>query len=177
MTAYVALLRGINVGGRTLKMDVLRAAAEDCGFGAVQTYIQSGNVLFTTRKSARAAGTALHDAILAASGVDSRVVVRTAAQLDEIVRANPYADRVHDPTKVSVCFLYDDAKPTVRAVEPEVYAPDEVAVVGHEAYLSTPNGMGRTKLVEPVMKRLGVLGTVRNWRTTVKLRDLAADLA
>lgn len=175
MTTYVALLRGINVGGRTLKMDVLRAAAEDCGFGAVQTYIQSGNVLFTSRKGARAVGTALHDAILAASGIDSRVVVRTAAQMAKIVTANPYPERISDPTKVSVCFLYDDAAPTPEAVEPDVYAPDEVTVVGHEAYLHTPNGMGRSKLLEPVLKRLGVLGTVRNWRTTVKLAELAAD--
>lgn len=177
MTAYVALLRGINVGGRTLKMDVLRDAAAGCDFGAVQTYIQSGNVLFTSRRGSRAVGTALHDAILAATGIDSRVVVRTAAQMAKVVTANPYPERVVDPTKVSVCFLYDDATPTLAAVPAADYAPDEVTVVGHEAYLSTPNGLGRSKLVEPVMRRLGVLGTVRNWRTTVKLTELAADLA
>lgn len=174
MTVYVALLRGVNVGGRALKMDALRAAAEGCGFAAVQTYIQSGNLLFTSRRGARAVGAALHDAILESSGVDSRVVIRTAAQLAAVVDANPYPDEIADPTKVSVCFLYDDAVPTLDAVPAAEYAPDAVTVVGDHAYLSTPNGMGRSKLVEPVMKRLGVLGTVRNWRTTVALRDLAA---
>jgi uncharacterized protein (DUF1697 family) len=176
VTAYVGLLRGINVGGRTLKMDALRAVAGECGFGAVQTYIQSGNVLFTSRLGAKQVGTQLHDAILEATGIDSRVVIRTAVQLDAVVGANPFADRVGDPTKVSVAFLYDDAVPTLDAVDRSVYAPDDVVVIGSDAYLHTPNGMGRSKLVEPVMKRLGVLGTVRNWRTTVTLRDLAATL-
>jgi uncharacterized protein (DUF1697 family) len=176
VTVYVALLRGINVGGRALKMDVLRAAAEGCGFAAVQTYIQSGNVLFTSRKGTRSVAGSLHDAILEVSGIDTRVVVRTAAELGAAVGANPYPDQVADPTKVSVCFLYDDARPTLAAVPAAEYAPDAVTVVGAQAYLSTPNGMGRSKLVEPVMKRLGVLGTVRNWRTTVALRDLAAAM-
>jgi uncharacterized protein (DUF1697 family) len=177
VTVYVALLRGINVGGRALKMDVLRDAAEGCGFAAVQTYIQSGNVIFTSRLGARRVGDALHDAVLEASGVDSRVVIRTAAQLDTVIVANPYPGEIADPTKVSVCFLYDDATPTLDAVPPIDYAPDAVTVIGDHAYLATPNGMGRSKLVEPVMKRLGVLGTVRNWRTTVTLRDLAAATA
>ncbi len=173
---YVALLRGINVGGRTLKMDALRAAADSCGFAAVQTYIQSGNVLFTSRAGSRSVGRSLHDAILERTGVDSRVVVRTAAQLDTVVAANPYPDAVADPTKVSVCFLYDDAVPTPDAVAPAEYAPDLVTVVGEHAYLSTPDGMGRSRLVDPMMKRLGLLGTIRNWRTTTTLRDLAAGM-
>jgi len=174
MTVYVALLRGINVGGRTLKMDVLRSVAEDCGFGSVRTYIQSGNVIFTSRSGAAKVGAQLHDAILGMTGIDSRVVIRTAAQLDTVVAGNPFGDRVNDPTKVSVGFLYDDTVPTVEAVDTAEYSPDEVVVVGEHAYLSTPNGMGKSKLVDPMMKRLGITGTVRNWRTTVTLRDLAS---
>ena len=177
MTVYVALLAGINLGGRTLRMDALRATAEGCGFADVQTYIASGNVLFTSGLGAAEVSSRLHDAVLDASGIDARVVVRTAKQMDAAVEANPFLDRCSDPTKVSVSFLFPDAKPTLRAVDPDEYAPDEVAVVGKHAYLSTPNGMGRTKLVPAVVKRLGIPGTVRNWRSTVKLRDLAAAMA
>ncbi|MBK5287749.1 MAG: DUF1697 domain-containing protein [Acidimicrobiia bacterium] len=173
MTTYVALLRGINVGGRTLKMDALRTIAAGCGCAGVQTYIQSGNVVFTSRKGAARVGTELHDAILDGTGIDTTVVVRTAAQLQGVLDANPWPDRVTDPTKVSVGFLYDTSRPTLDAVDPATYAPDEVVVVGIDAYLSTPNGMGKSKLVEPMMKRLGIQGTVRNWRTVMTLAEMA----
>lgn len=174
MTIYVGLLRGINVGGRTLKMDRLRAIATECGFGDVATYIQSGNVVFSSRKSATRVSAELHDAILTDTGIDTTVVVRTAAQLQAVLDRVPWPDRIADPTKVSVCFLYDTTRPTLDAVDPASYAPDEIVLVGTDAYLSTPNGLGKSKLVEPVMKRLGLRGTVRNWRTTVTLTEMAA---
>ncbi len=176
MTTYVALLRGINVGGRTLKMERLRAIATACGFDPVQTYIQSGNVVFGSRRSAARVSTELHDAVLATVGIDSEVVVRTADQLRGVLDANPWPDRISDPTKVSVCFLYPSSRPTVDAVEPSRYAPDEIEVVGANAYLSTPNGLGKSKLVEPMMKQLGLQGTVRNWRTVVTLAEMAAAI-
>ena len=173
MTVYVALLGGINVGGRTLRMDALRATAERCGFDDVSTFIQSGNVIFRSRKGAKAVTAALHDAILEDSGIDTRVATRTAAQLREVVGRNPFLDRTEDPTKLSVTFLFDGVTPTPAAVDPAVYAPDEVQVVGTEAYLHTPNGMGKTKLVPAVAKKLGLAGTTRNWRSTLKLAELA----
>jgi uncharacterized protein (DUF1697 family) len=174
MTVYVALLGGINVGGRTLKMDALRATAERCGFEDVSTFIQSGNVIFRSRKGAKAVTAALHDAILEDSGIDTRVATRTAAQLQEIVGRNPFLDRSGDPTKLSVTFLFEGATPTLSAVAPEVYGPDEVQVIGREAYLHTPNGRGKTRLVPAVAKKLGLAGTTRNWRSTLKLAELAA---
>ncbi|MGZ6954327.1 MAG: DUF1697 domain-containing protein [Acidimicrobiia bacterium] len=176
MTAYVALLRGVNVGGRTLPMAVLRACAEECGFDRVSTFIQSGNVLFTTRLGAPKVASRLHDAIVEASGIDTQIALRTPRQMDALVAANPFVERADDPTKVSVAFLFPDTKPTLGAVDPAVYAPDEVAVVGENAYLHTPNGMGRTTLVPAVMKRLGLHGTVRNWRSTLKLHELVTAL-
>lgn len=174
MTVYVALLGGINVGGRSLRMDALRATAVRCGFDDVSTFIQSGNVIFRSRKGAKAVTTALHDAILEDSGIATRIATRTAAELQAVVAANPFLDRSDDPTKVSVTFLFDGATPTLAAVAPDVYAPDEVRVVGREAYLHTPNGMGNTKLVPAVAKKLGLAGTTRNWRSTIKLAELAA---
>ena len=174
MTVYVALLGGINVGGRTLKMDSLRATAERCGFDDVSTFIQSGNVIFRSRKGAKAVTAALHDAILEDAGIDTRIATRTAAQLQEVVGRNPFLDRSDDPTKLSVTFLFDSVTPTLSAVDPAVYAPDEVQVIGREAYLHTPNGMGRTKLVPAVAKKLGLAGTARNWRTVTTLVEMAA---
>ena len=176
MTVYVALLGGVNVGGRTLKMADLRSIAVACGFEDVSTFIQSGNVLFRSRAGAKKVTQVLHDAILEESGIDTRIATRTAAQLRAVVEGNPMADRTDDPTKLSVAFLFDGVKPTLDAIDPSEYAPDEVQVVGHEAYLHTPNGMGRTTLVPAVMRKLGLAGTARNWRSTTKLADLAAEL-
>jgi uncharacterized protein (DUF1697 family) len=174
MTVYVALLGGINVGGRTLKMAALRATAERCGFDDVSTFIQSGNVIFRSRLGQKAVTRRLHDAILDDSGIDTRIATRTAAQLQEVTRRNPLLERSDDPTKLSVTFLFDGVRPTMTALDPDVYAPDEVRVVGHEAYLFTPNGMGKSTLVPAVTRKLGLLGTTRNWRSTLKLAELAA---
>jgi uncharacterized protein (DUF1697 family) len=176
MTVYVALLGGVNVGGRTLKMDALRAVATGCGFDDVSTFIQSGNVLFRSRLGAAKVTTRLHDAILEEAKIDTRIATRTAAQLRKVIDTNPLTDRSDDPTKLSVTFLFDGVKPTLDALDPGVYAPDEVQVQGREAYLHTPNGMGRSKLVPAVMKKLGLAGTTRNWRSTQKLADLAAAM-
>jgi uncharacterized protein (DUF1697 family) len=174
MTVYVALLGGVNVGGRSLKMDALRASAARCGFDDVSTFIQSGNVIFRSRLGAAAVTTRLHDAILEDSGIDTRIATRTAAQLREVAARNPLLDRSDDPTKLSVTFLFDGVTPTLDALDPAAYAPDEVVVLGREAYLHTPNGMGKSKLVPVVTKKLGLTGTTRNWRSTVKLAELAA---
>lgn len=173
MTIYVALLGGVNVGGRTLRMAALRATAERCGFEGVVTFIQSGNVIFRSRRGAKAVTAQLHDAILEDSGIDTRIATRTAAQLQKVVTGNPLLDRSEDPTKLSVMFLFDGVTPTLSTVDPDDYAPDELSLVGREVYLHTPNGMGRTKLVPAVSKKLGLLGTTRNWRSTLKIAELA----
>jgi uncharacterized protein (DUF1697 family) len=174
MTVYVALLGAVNVGGRTLKMEALRATAARCGFDDVTTFIQSGNVIFRSRLGAKTVTARLHDAILEDSGLDTRIATRTAAQLRTVIERNPLLDRSDDPTKLSVTFLFDGVRPTLEALDPDVYAPDEVVVVGREAYLHTPNGMGKSKLVPAVTKKLGLVGTTRNWRSTMKLAELAA---
>lgn len=178
MTAYVALLRGVNVGGnKKVPMADLRAAATGCGFGAVATYIQSGNVVFTSRKGAPKVASDLHDAILAEIGVDTRVVIRTAAQLEKVLTKNLFLARGVDPKLLHVAFLYEESTPTLDAVEPEVYAPDEIAVVGTEAYVYVPNGLGRSKLAnDTIMRKLGLLGTTRNWRTCMTLAEMAGAL-
>ncbi len=172
---YVALLRGINIGNRRIKMAALRGIAEGCGFAEVQTYLQSGNIVFTARKGAAKVGTELHDAILDASGIDTRVVIRTAAQMDAIVKANPFADRGATHKELHVVFLYGKADPKrVAAVDPAVYAPDELAVSGTEAYLHIPGGYGNSKIGnDSLLRKLGLEGTSRNWRTCTALAEMA----
>ncbi len=179
MTAYVGLLRGVNVGGsKKVAMADLRTAAAGCGFEAVATYIQSGNVVFTSRKGAKRVASDLHDAILGDIGVDTRVVIRTAAQMHAVLAKNPFLARGVDSKLLHVVFLYEESTPTLDAVEPEVYAPDEITVAGTEAYVYVPNGLGRSKLGnDTVMRRLGVLGTTRNWRTCATLAEMAGARA
>ena len=178
MTVYVALLRGVNVGGHNrLPMATLRAVATGCGFGDVQTYIQSGNAVFTSRLGVAKVATTLHDAILAETGVDSRVVVRTAPDLATVVNDNPFLARGADEKMLHVVFLYEESTPTVEAVDAPQYAPDEVAVIGTHAFLHTPNGLGRSKIAaEPMIRKLGLHGTTRNWRTVTTLAEMAAAM-
>ena len=177
---YVALLRGINVGGHNkLPMADLRAIASGCGFAAVRTYIQSGNVVFTTRLGAAKVRSVLHDAILAETGVDSRVVVRTRAEMDAIVANNPFLARGADAKHLHVAFLFGPGDPAqAAAVDPSDYAPDEVMVAGADGYLHTPDGFGRAKIATaPMLRKLGIQGTVRNWRTVTTLAGMAGELA
>ena len=126
MTAMVALLRGINVGGRgKLPMARLREIVEGCGYTDVATYIQSGNVVLRARRQrpARVAAT-LAEAIAAGSDVSTSVVVRTVPELEDVVAASPFLARGEDPAHVHVVFLGPDDEPDLPA-EPAAFAPDE----------------------------------------------------
>jgi uncharacterized protein (DUF1697 family) len=181
MTVFVGLLRGVNVGGRTkLSMADLRAAAEGCGFEQVRTYVQSGNVVFSApgRPSAATVASALRQAIAGSTTVDPEVVVRTAAQMAAVVDGNPFADRGATDTQLHVVFLADGAQPAgLRELDLERYAPEEVAVRGHDVYLHLPGGIGRSKLAADLARRGDAVGTARNWRSVTTLARMAAETA
>ncbi len=177
MPVLVGLLRAVNVGGVTVRSADLKAAAESCGFEDVQTYIQSGNVVFrTSLRSAAKVEDALESAIADACDVTCDVIVRTLAELRAVVDGSPFLKRGEDPTMLHVVFLDGTAKATVELDDPERFLPEEVAAVGREVHLFLPNGVGRSKLAEELAKagrRKGARkGTMRNWRTTTKLLDL-----
>jgi len=177
MPTYVALLRGINLGSHNkVPMAVLRTLVEGLGYDDVATYIQSGNVVLTTSDSAAKVETALHNAIAKEFGIDVAVVVRNARQLKKIVDGNPFTKKAKGENSLHVIFLA--AKPKadkVKALTKADWGADEVAVVGTEAYLHLPNGYGRAKLNNMLVeKQLGVAGTTRNWRTTLKLVELSS---
>ena len=178
MPTYVALLRGVNLGARNkVSMADLRTLIESLGAEDVQTYVQSGNVVFKSRvrSAAKLAGD-IERQISGELGLEIRVVLRTDKQLARIVAGNPFAASQSEGTKLHVTFLAEAPKPSLtRALEPEAFEPDEFQVKGREVYLHTPKGYGRSKLSNAYFeKQLGVAGTTRNWNTVTKLAALAS---
>jgi uncharacterized protein (DUF1697 family) len=171
----VALLRGINVGGKNkVPMAELRELFATLGHEDVVSYIQSGNVVFTSPvKPAQAAGD-IAAAIKKEFGLPVPVIVRTRAELAKVTTSNPYLKRGADASKLHVTFLAD--RPTAAAIkqlDPDRCPPDKFTVQGKEIFMFMPNGMGRTKLtIDYFEKRLGTQGTARNWNTVNKLLDL-----
>jgi len=173
------MLRGINVAGNTrVKMDDLRRMFTDMGNTDVQTYLQSGNVVFSSsQRGARKLETAIEKAIAAELDLQIAVLVRTHPDLAKILTANPYLDRETDLTKLPVTFLAD--KPDadkVAALEVPSGESAVCTVVGREVYLHCPNGYGRTKLNNAFLERkLGVKATTRNWKSVTTLHDMSAS--
>ena len=175
---YVGLLRAVNVGKRQVPMAKLRVLCEELGHTEVETLLQSGNVVFTAPKAkATDLEAAMAAALKAEFGFAVPVLVRTGAQLDRVIDANPFAKQAKaDPKSVHVAFASGPVKASLLAdVDTERLAPDEFAPGKDEVYLHYPNGSGRSKMVLAVFEKpLGLDLTARNWNTVVKLRDLAS---
>lgn len=179
MAVYVALLRGINVGGANrVSMADLRDVVATAGFDDVETYIQSGNLVFSTRgrRFADAVATQLQSAIRRQLGIAPQVVVRTRSQLRRLVDANPFLARGEDEAAQHVACFPASVKPKVD-LDPTPYAPEAVEVRGHDVYLHLPYGVGRSKLATDLARRDRANGTMRNWRTMTKLLAMADDRA
>lgn len=176
MTTWIALLRGINVGGVKLAMADLRDAVAAAGGTEVVTYIQSGNAVFShpTRSEATVKA-ALEAEIATAAGRPVPTMVRSAAQWRGVVEANPYPSDA--PTHLHVSF-FDDPLPADAfvGIDLDTFAPETFTVNGREVYLHLPNGMGRSKLAVELGKgaRARPVGTSRNWNTVHKLADLSS---
>jgi len=173
----VALLRGVNVGGKTmLPMAKLRAVAEDLGYADVSTYIQSGNLVLRTSDSAAKVEKDLARAIAGLGGVQPAVMVRSRSQLAKVVDANPFIRRGEDATSCHVVFAAKAAKGHLTGIDLPSYAPEEAAAVGKELYLFLPGGVGRSKLATDLAKNKAAMGTTRSWRTVTKLLEMADAL-
>jgi uncharacterized protein (DUF1697 family) len=173
MSTIIALLRGINVGGKAaIRMAELKASFEALGFEDVVTYINSGNVVF---RGSNPDAAAIEKRIEKDFGLTVSVMLRTPKELAAIEESNPFPRA--EPARLHVVFL--SGRPTARAVaglDPDRSPPDEFRVVGREIYLHTPGGIGRSKLAGDYFERtLGVQATTRNWNTVTKLLALAAD--
>jgi uncharacterized protein (DUF1697 family) len=177
VSSYVALLRGINVSGRNkIPMAELRTLFETLKCEDVVTYIQSGNVVFSSLAKPVKVANDIAAGIKREFGFEIPVVVRTRAELAKVAASNPYLVTGADESKLHVTFLAE--KPTAAAIatlDHDRGPPDEFTVAGREIFMLLPNGMGRTKLtIDYFEKRLGTRGTARNWNTVNKLLDLMA---
>ena len=169
MGIYAAFLRGINLGPTNkISMPALRELATDLGYADVRTYINSGNLIFSSTKTAATLEQEISAAIKATIGHSIDVAVRTPAQLRKIVANNPYPDG--NPSQVTVAFLTKpcgaDAKEKVAAIakdhEPFTFA-------GKDVYVHYSQGLGKSKLAERFSAIIGVSATVRNIRTVEKV--------
>jgi uncharacterized protein (DUF1697 family) len=166
---YIALLRGINVGGTgLLPMKDLAALCESLGFASVRTYIQSGNVLFASKLAESKVKKLLEDTLEKRMGKKIHVIVRTHAELLRILERNPFPGE--EPAKVGISFL--DAAPPPGMLQ-KVVAPagEQVQLGEREVYVYYPIGMGQSKLKMP----LDAPTTVRNVNTVAKLAAMSED--
>lgn len=173
---HVALLRGINVGGRNkLPMKELVALVSEAGAGDVVTYIQSGNVVFSAgAELARRMPALLSDAIAERLGLTIPVVMRSARQWRTVVEGNPFlADGADPKTLHAVLLAKAPSKKQAAALDPDRSPPDVFALRGAVLYLHCPNGVARSKLTNAYLDRtLGTITTSRNWRTVLKLQQM-----
>ena len=172
---YVALLRGVNVGGKNkLPMADLRDIFTAAGCAGVQTYIQSGNVVFEAAQDlAERVPEIVSRAIRRRFGYETAVVVRSSEELRQVVASNPF-DTSGDPRFLQVAFLEDTpGAEAVSRLDPQRSPPDAFVVRGRNVHLHYPNGVARSKLTnEYLAAQLQTASTMRNWRTVLSLLEM-----
>jgi uncharacterized protein (DUF1697 family) len=179
MTTYIALLRGINVGGKNkLPMKELIEMFGVAGCRNAVHYIQSGNVVFQAEpRVAKQLAALIPAAVEKRFGHKPPVVLRTAEQLKTAISENPFLAQGASPDRLHVMFL--DGVPDAAAVkmlDPDRSPPDRFIVIGQEVYLQLPNGGGNSKLTNAYFdSKLKTISTVRNWRTVLKLAEMAGE--
>lgn len=178
MTAYVAFLRGVNVGGNTLKMSWLREACEEIGLNGVQTYVQSGNVVFSSRLGAAKLEQTLKDMIDKQTRLPVTVTVRSASELEGVIAGNPFLKQKGvDVTKLHVTFLAKAvAEPALDKLDALAGTRDQCRLIGREIYLHCPINYGETKLSNNAIEKVLAVGaTTRNWKTVTTLQEMASE--
>ncbi len=175
---YIALLRGINVSGQKLiKMAELRTQLTEAGLGNVQTYIQSGNIVFESdEKSKQKLEQTIKDKIKADFGFDVPVMVKTVEDLKNAQQNNPYTkDDTRDPKKVYVAFLSGKPLSENMAKLAEVdYSPEEYQLIDTDFFIHSPMGAGKSKMSNNLIEnKLKITATTRNLNTIQRLIDMA----
>jgi len=181
MAVVISMLRGVNVGGHhMIKMERLRALYESLKFRDSQTYVQSGNVVFTTEeRDLVALAKRIEDAIERTFGFRPAVILRTTSEMRAVVARNPFAARpdIH-PSRLLVTFLASDPGQEARnKVLTTKTDPEELRIDGRELFIHYPSGMGRSKLSWVALEKiLKTSGTGRNWNSVTKLLEIAERL-
>ena len=181
MAAIISLLRGINLGGHhKIKMEALRALYESLGLRGVQTFINSGNVIFKSEaRGLDALRKRIEKGIEQTFGFQAGVMMRTCSELRDVIARSPFAARRGiEPSKLLVIFLAGDPSQEARKKALSIEADrEELRIGGRELYIYYPNGVARPILsVARLEKALETSGTGRNWNTVMKLLELAEKL-
>lgn len=176
MQTYIALLRGINVSGQKLiKMADLRQHLSALSFQNIQTYIQSGNIVFQSHEKADAVESLIAEKIEEVYGFTVPVLVKSKEELNEIYEHNPFLNgKDSDSRFLHVTMLNGKSKSDAKTLLYDYIAQSEkLAIRNREVYLFMPSGYGKTKLTNTLIeKKLGVNATTRNWKTITKLVEM-----
>jgi uncharacterized protein (DUF1697 family) len=181
MATYISILRGINVSGsKVIKMDALRKTFEALGFKNVQTYIQSGNIVFQCKQSkTESLEKKIHQQIETTFGFDVATMVLEVDYLKTIIKKNPFIkDKSKDVARMHVTFL--SAIPTKELhdkIKMGDYKEDEFILIGKAIYLHVPISYGNSKLSNNFFEnKLKVAATTRNWKTVNELLRMAEEV-
>ncbi len=175
MTIYIVLFRGINVGGnKRVKMETLRNMLVGAGFEGVATYVQSGNVVLKSSKTARQIAEVISKRFSASFGFESRVFIRSTDEWNCMINKNPYPQAVENPISLhSVILEGDPTDAALEAFATKASENESFTIRNRVLYLYTPNGFGTSPLAAALDKALQVPLTSRNWRTVLALQELA----
>jgi uncharacterized protein (DUF1697 family) len=179
MTSQIALLRGINVGAHNrIPMGELRGLLAELGYPGARTLVQSGNIVLSAELAPNELAAELERAIAGKFGVQTPVVVRTRDELAAVVALDPLGDVAEEHKLYQVSFLSAEPDPEALAkIAQEDFAPERFVHVGREIYAWHPAGIHSSRLARMLSdKRLGVVATARNWKTTTKLLEMADEL-
>ncbi|MFN8414730.1 MAG: DUF1697 domain-containing protein [Cytophagaceae bacterium] len=180
MATYISILRGINVSGKNIiKMETLRNMYESLGFKNCVTYIQSGNVVFESKKTTpEKLVSAISSAIEKEFGFEVPVLVLTVETLQEIINQNPFVkDKKKDVKFFHVTFLAElSGVKEYDSILDKGQAGEEIAITSKAVYLYCPKGYGNTKWTNTFLEsKLKVKATTRNWKTTLELLKMAGE--
>jgi uncharacterized protein (DUF1697 family) len=184
MTVYIALLRGINVGGKNIiKMADLKRVFESIGLYEVKTYIQSGNVLFKSNEVEESLCNKIEQEIKVVFGIAVKVILRTSAELEQIISNCPFsqeevteAETLSQVESLYVALLtHKPLKENIEGIDVYRSESDKYQIAGREVYLLFQHSIRNSKLANNLYK-LNVPATVRNWKTLSKLAALAKTM-
>jgi uncharacterized protein (DUF1697 family) len=176
MKMYIALFRGINVGGKNrLPMKDLRSLLADLGAQSVQTYIQSGNAVFRHEtENAPRLSDSIAAAIKQSHGFDPRVLLLDLGVMEQAIASNPYPEAEAEPKSLHLYFLASvPQNPDLETLDSIKQDDERFKLIDQVFYLHAPAGIGRSKLAARVEQALGVAVTARNWRTACKITAMA----
>lgn len=177
MKKFITLLRGINVSGqKIIKMSELKLLFEDIGFQNVQTYIQSGNVIFYSNEiSIDKLEIKISSSLKNKFGFDVQVIILSPGEIEYALKNNPFIRKKKEFERLYVTFLSDaPSKENIQMLNSIDYSPEQYKIDKKLIYLFLPNGAGKAKLKNNLFEnKLKIFGTTRNWKTVMALSELS----